>query len=284
MNQDLALEAAHELGYHVDLVPPGGDPGPFVRDLRRNVRLIAIDTHWFLQERAIPAKDEFFERITEALVTAGDREVIVMAHHPFRSAGPHGALVATTRALGLLYLLKKSGTLIQDLNSPIYEDFLERLDRAIAEAPRPPLIFAGGHDHSLQVHLAERPTDPRFSLVSGAASKITEVSQVPGLGYAAARPGYMTLVFRTDDAVELYVTGGDPDRLVCDQPDATEQATCMTEALAAFEVPYSATLLSGATLEPALIDSILTDSIPEGSQTIEPLTVQPPSVPPNAQP
>jgi len=279
MNQDLALETAQELGYHVDFIPPGGDPGPFVRDLRRNVRLVAIDTHWFLQERAVAAKDEFFERITEALVSAGDREVILMAHHPYRSAGPHGALVATSRALGLLYLLKKSGTLIQDLNSPIYEDFLGRLDRAFAASGRPPLIFAGGHDHSLQVHLAERPMDPRFSLVSGAASKITEVSQVPGLGYAAARPGYMTLVFRTDDAVELYVTGGDPNRLICDQADATEQATCMTDALAAFEIVYSATLLSGTVLEPALIDSI-----PPEAQPVEPMTVPPTSVPPGALP
>ena len=251
INQDLALEAAKELGYNVDLIPPGGDPGPFVRDLRRNVRLIAIDTHWFLQERAVAAKDELFERITEALVSAGDREVILMAHHPYTSAGPHGALVATTRAMGILYLLKKSGTLIQDLNSPIYTDFLARLGRAFELAGRPPLIFAGGHDHSLQVHLAQRPMDPRFSLVSGAASKLTEVSQVPGLGYAAARPGYMTLVFRTDDAVELYVTGGDPDRLICDQTDATEQATCMSEAVAAFEIVYSGSILSGTVIVPA---------------------------------
>jgi hypothetical protein len=279
VNQDLALEDALEQGYHVDFIPPAGDPGPYVRDLRRNVRLVAIDTHWFLQERAEAAKDEFFERVTEALVTAGDREVILMGHHPYRSAGPHGALVATTRALGLLYLLKKSGTLIQDLNSPIYEDFLARLDRAIAVSGRPPLIYAGGHDHSLQVHLAERPMDPRFSLVSGALSKITEVTQVPGLGYAESRPGYMILVFRTDDAVELYVTAGDPDRLVCDQADATEQATCMTEGVAAFEVVYSATLLSATPLEPALIDSI-----PEEAQPIEPLTIPEPSVPPAGQP
>jgi hypothetical protein len=173
-----------------------------------------------------------------------------MAHHPYASAGPHGALVATTRAMGLLYLLKKSGTLIQDLNSPIYEDFLVRLRRAFDVAGRPPLIFAGGHDHSLQVHLAAGPMDPRFSLVSGAASKLTGVSQVPGLGYAAARPGYMMLLFRTDDAVELYVTGGDPNRLICDQTDATEQATCMSEAVAAFETVYSGSILSGTVIVP----------------------------------
>jgi hypothetical protein len=201
----------------------------------------------------VPAKDEFFNRITEALIEAGDREVIFMAHHPFRSAGPHGALVATTRALGLLYLLKKSGTLIQDLNSPVYRDFLARLDRAIAQAGRPPLIFAGGHDHSLQVLTGQRPTDPRYTLVSGSASKVTSVQQVPALSYAAARPGYMALVFRTDGGVELYVHAGDPERLLCDQPDATERDECMAEGIDAFEVIYSTTLLDRPARPPGVV-------------------------------
>ena len=32
--------------------PLGGDPGPVIRDLRRNVRIAFFDTHWFLQERS----------------------------------------------------------------------------------------------------------------------------------------------------------------------------------------------------------------------------------------
>jgi hypothetical protein len=256
LSLDSALVGAKAQELNVALVPPAASPGPVVRDMRRNVRLVAFDTHWFLQERAPRAKDAFFERVTEALTGAGNREVIFMAHHPYRSAGPHGALVSTTRALGILYLFKKSGTLIQDLNSPIYRDFLVRLDRAVAQAGRPPLVFAAGHDHSLQVLVGEGPTEPRFSLVSGAASKVSEINQVPQLAYAASRPGYMLLVFRNDDAVELYVHAGDPAYLSCDQVDEAERALCMTQGVEAFEVVYSATLLDGVPLP-------IPDAIPE---------------------
>jgi hypothetical protein len=251
MNLDTALVVARQSGNAVSLVPPRASPGPVIRDLRRNLRLVALDTHWFLQERAPQAKDAFFERITEALVEAGDREVIFMAHHPFRSAGPHGALVSTTRALGVLYLFKKAGTLIQDLNSPIYKEFLLRLDRAIAQAGRPPLIFAGGHDHSLQVlNGLGGPNEPRFTLISGAGSKISSITQVPELAYAAERPGFMVLVIRNDDAVDLYVHAGDPAYLHCDQADEAAQDACMAAGVEAFEVIYSARLRAGVVLPP----------------------------------
>jgi hypothetical protein len=243
MNLDSALVDARNRGFNTTLIPAAAGSGPVVRDLRRNVRLVALDTHWFLQERAERAKNEFFERITEALVEAGDREVIFMAHHPYRSAGPHGALISSTKALGLVYLLKKSGTLIQDLNSPIYRNFLTRLDGAIAEAGRPPLVFAGGHDHSLQVLRGEGPWEPRYSLVSGSGSQLTEISQVPGLVYGASRPGYMMLVFRTDDSVALYVKAGSPELLSCDQLDDAGRESCMNDGAQAFEMVYSTMLL-----------------------------------------
>lgn len=251
MNLDSALVDAQDRGFNTVLVPAAAGSGPVVRDLRRNVRLVALDTHWFLQERAERAKDEFFERITEALVEAGDREVIFLAHHPYRSAGPHGALVSATRALGIAYLLHKAGALIQDLNSPIYQDFLSRLDGAIVAAGRPPLIFAGGHDHSLQVLLGEGPMEPRYTLVSGSASKPSEIRQIPGLVYGSSQPGYMMLVFRADDSVALYVKAGVAERLSCDQADEVDRMACMNEAAQAFEVIYSTVLLSaGRTLVP----------------------------------
>jgi len=248
-NLDSALVEARDQGFNTTLVPAAAGSGPVVWDLRRNVRLVALDTHWFLQERAERAKDEFFARITEALVEAGDREVIFMAHHPYRSAGPHGALITTTRALGLAYLLQKSGTLIQDLNSPIYRNFLTRLDGAIAASGRPPLIFAGGHDHSLQVFAGEGPTEPRYSLVSGGGSDASDVGQVPGLVFGASRPGYMMLVFRTDDSVALYVKAGSVDWLSCDQPDDLGREACMNEGAKAFEMVYSTTLLTAGGIE-----------------------------------
>ncbi len=242
-----ALERARTTGPKVTLLPGPGEPGPVIRDLRRNVRLVFVDTHWFLQARAPREKDAFFEALADALTGADDRQVIMVQHHPYRSAGPHDALLPGPEALGIPFLLKKTGTLVQDLDAPVYAEFRRRLRRTFVETGRPPLIFAGGHDHSLQVLRGEGPDDPAHILVSGAGSKLTPITDAPGMAYGASRPGYMTLVFRADDGVELFVVAGDPDHLSCTGPLLAddEVPACMRAGLDSLRVRFSATLVEG---------------------------------------
>lgn len=264
-NIDEQLRMAREGGLAVALLPEAGHPGPVVRDLRDNVRLILLDTHWFLQERSSSAKGEFFDRVAEALRSAGDRHVIMAAHHPVRSAGPHGVLLPGNKAFGLAFLLKKSGTLVQDLNSPAYSDFLDRLRRTFRDTDKPPLIFAGGHDHSLQVMAGEQVFDPVHNLVSGSGSKVTSVTNAPGLRYAAARPGYMMLVFRKNDAVDLFVVAGDPGRLRC-TGESNELAECMRAGVDSMDVVHSETLLypvSDSRATDATVTEVTADELDE---------------------
>lgn len=240
VNQQEELARARELGPHVQLLPPAGAPGPVIRDLRRNVRLVFIDTHWFLQTRGAQEKEGFFDRIEDALRTAEGRDVIVAAHHPWETSGPHG-VIEGGRAFGLYYLLEKSGTLLQDLNSPIYRDFRRRFRLRVADVGSPPLIFAAGHDHSLQVLEGTYENDPVHILISGAGSKLSPVSDIEGLRYAAARPGYMMLVFGKDGRLNLFVVAGSPDHLLC-KGDEETRSICMEEGLAAFESVYSGVL------------------------------------------
>lgn len=244
VNMQEQLTRARETGPHVALLPPAGTPGPIIRDLRRTVRIVLIDTHWYLQGPSSREKTEFFDRIEDALRTAGERDVIVAAHHPWETAGPHG-VVEGGRAFGLYYLLEKSGTLVQDLNSPVYRDFLRRFRRRVMEADRPPLIFAGGHDHSLQVLDGTFEGDPVHILISGSASKLSPVSQIEGLRYAASRPGYMMLVFGKDGRLNLFVVAGDPDRLLC-TGDEAERSACMEQGLAAFQTVYTGVMRAPA--------------------------------------
>ena len=64
------------------------------------------------------------------------------------------------------------------------------------------------------------------------------MSDVEGLRYAAARPGYMMLVFRKDGRVNLFIVAGDPDHLLCPESEPA-RSTCMVEGLTAFETVYS---------------------------------------------
>lgn len=222
----------------VELIPTAGDPGPVVHDVAPDLRFVFVDTHWFLQDPPETEQLAFFDELREAFSEAGDREIVVLSHHPWETSGPHGVSEGG-RALGFYYLLEKSGTLVQDLSSAVYADFIEAFREIVRATDRRPFVFAAGHDHSLQVFEAVEPTDPRFGLVSGAGSKLSPVSQADGLRYAASRPGYMTLVFRRDRGVELFLTAGSARHLLCPAGPETARDACMRDGIAAFGSVYS---------------------------------------------
>jgi len=261
LGEQLAL--GRKAGRYVSLLPAPSDPGPVVRDLRRNVRIAFFDTHWFLQERAPAQRVQYFERLVKALNGARDREVILVAHHPYYSAGPHGAVMPGYHTLGIAYVLKRAGALVQDLNSPPYDALLAGLRKAFEATHKPPLIYAGGHDHSLQVLTGADDADPRFVLVSGAGSKVSSLQMGPGLVFGEAEPGYMMLVFRKDDGVDLFVTAGDKQFRECAGTDA-EIATCMAAGRNAFKVVYSASLL-GPSKQPRELIPVSPDTMAPGT-------------------
>ena len=263
--------AATLTGGLLSLNPPFDDPGPVVKDIRDNVRLLFFDTHWWLQERSEEAKDAFFQRVQAAVEGSGDREVIILAHHPWASAGPHGVVASGTRSFGLLYLLSKSGAYAQDVNSPAHGDFRSRLKAAFRNAGKAPLVFAAGHDHSLQVMSGRDEEEPRHILISGAGSKLSSIEDTTSLRHAAVKPGYMRLVFRRDNSVDLYVSTVPAEYLSC-PADEVERVKCMAAAADSFQTIYSDRLLG----------EFETTNVPEVAQpdlslpSTDTITVEPP--------
>lgn len=238
-NQAEALRRARESGAaRVVMLPEAGRPGPAIRDIGDRYRIVILDTDWFLRPLDEDAATAFFDRLQSVFESAGSREILVLAHHPWETSGPHG-VTEGGRGLGFYWLLEKSGTLVQDLDSPVYAEFIRQFRERVAAAGRRPLLFAGGHDHSLQVFGDRGPTDPAHVLVSGAGSKLTRVSASEGLRFAASRPGYMTLIFRTSGALDLFVSAGDPTLQPC-RSDESAREDCMRRGTAAFETVYSA--------------------------------------------
>lgn len=294
-NLEAELVRAREQGPRVALLPPAGHPGPIVRDLRQNVRLVLMDSQWFLREDSEAARTIFFRDLRNALETAEDREIILLAHHPFATSGPHGVLASGTRSTGLLYLLQRSGTLVQDLNSPAYGSFRDRMRVTFQRTDRIPLVFAGGHDHSLQVLDGLQPGDPRNILVSGSGSKLSTISDTTGLRFGAVRPGYMSLVFRRDDTVDLFVTAGDPGRMLCPDSVDDQLTECMREGVASYEVVYSETLPTerpdSVVAEEANGEALITAAQPDSTQAakseveaLEEMNPTPAAVPPSRVP
>lgn len=235
------LDHARSLtGASVQFVPEPGTGGPYVIDLGTRLRIVIIDTAWWILDGGrlgMDRREKVLDGVRQALETAGDREVVIAGHHPFYSAGPHGGEVSFWRTLGVRYLLVRSGALLQDLTSLPYRELSAGL-RTIFEDVEPPLLFAGGHEHSLQVFRAIDPTDPEFSIVVGSASKLSSLGTGPGMQFGSSTPGYMRLVVERNGGVTLSVESAPADFLAC-PTDEPERSGCMAEGVEAFETVHS---------------------------------------------
>lgn len=234
------VEASEDTGGNVILEPPAGTGGPTVVDVGDHLRLLLLDTAWWLlygNEDDALRNLAVLKGVEEAMLTAGEREILIAAHHPFKSAGPHGGHFSFWETFGIRYILARSGAILQDLTSLPYRE-LERGFRNIFARLEPPLIFAGGHEHSLQVIHGTEATDPVFNLVSGSASKNSQVGRTDGEQFTLSAPGYMKLVILEDGSIHLYVEAAPPEYLACPS-SVPEGQTCMAEGIAAFEVVHS---------------------------------------------
>lgn len=239
-NLDQFLNRAQGVtGAHVQLVPEVGTGGPFVVDFGERIRILILDTAWWLLAgddlRAEHAM--VLDSIGAAIRRAGDKRILLAAHHPFQSAGPHGGEFSFWRTFGLRYLLARSGAILQDLSSEPYRQLQEGL-RAIFAQTGAPLAFIGGHEHSLQVFRGVKPTEPAYSLVSGSASKLSLVGAGEGMMFGHSAPGYMRLIVEKDGDVSLFVEATPPRFQRCPKEDP-ERATCMAQGVAAFRTVHS---------------------------------------------
>jgi hypothetical protein len=177
-------------GGKASLKPSGGCPGPAVIDIGMRLRLVLLDTQWWLHPGPKPrhphsdcpadAESEIVDSLRTALSGASGRMVVVAQHHPLMSGGIHGgyfgwrdhlfplralgsSLWIPLPLLGSLYpAARQEGISSQDTGSRAYQRLIAALRRAFAAAP--PALSAAGHDHNLQVIAAKSGT---LQLVSG---------------------------------------------------------------------------------------------------------------------
>ncbi len=212
------------------LRPAEACPGPERVRLGDQIELVLLDTAWWLHGDAAPrAPDASCAARSEADVTAAlvaalheiaasGRHAVVAAHHPLATGGPHGLhfrwtdhlfplrlldsrLVLPLPILGSAYPLARIlGASPQDFSHPRNRALRRTLEGALAQAP--PLVYAAGHEHGLQLL---RGNAARWLVVSGAGSsrKITFSRSVEGTLYAEAVPGFARLDVRRGGSVEL---------------------------------------------------------------------------------
>jgi hypothetical protein len=214
-------------------MPHGGCPGPEILDIGVSLRLVALDTQWWLHRGPKPRPpesgcaadtEEAVSRSLEAaLAGAGGRLVAVVAHHPLLSGGEHGGSFTWTDHLfplrglaGWLWLplpilgsaypiARQRGISSQDLSAPGYAHMVKALRESLAL--RPPLLYASGHEHNLQVFDGKRGGGPSYLLVSGAGifGGTSPVARLKETLDASAGAGFQRVEVMSGGRVRLTV-------------------------------------------------------------------------------
>ena len=222
-NQQEFVDSKADLGAR--FLPRDGCPGPEPVELvpadaslAGGLVLVVLDLHWWLLDqderlvcKGIDGTSAFIERLREVLTAAHDRNVVVVAHHPVLSSGPHGGF---TRGFWMdlgVAIFYRFYT-VQDTIEPHYREMVAVLSEVLSE--NPPLAMVGGHDHSLQV--MKGGDIARLILVSGAGSGVTGVTSLDETLFAHAHRGFIVLDFHAverereaDLAVHVVETGTD---------------------------------------------------------------------------
>jgi len=218
----------HETLRHENAFLPGNAcPGPVFMDTR-SMRVIIFDSnHWMNNKIDWPAdcpsfnEQEFLANFRQLLQNDVNKPVMVLTHHPLNSHGPHSGffdwqdhIFPLTRLVPWFYLpLPVFGSLYplsrtylvknnQDFVGSNYKSFIRELNDLLKD--KKPLIYASGHEHSLEVLEGE---SVRYLLVSGAGSipKILPVTNGPNTLFAHSHAGFMVLEVLDDGQIILQV-------------------------------------------------------------------------------
>jgi hypothetical protein len=223
-NQQAFIEAHAD---RASFVPRDGCPGPEEiellapeEELRGGLYVLALDFHWWLLPEeyrplcdGIDSTADFIEGLQEAVAEHSDHNLVVVAHHPILSGGPHGG-ASRGFWMDLGAALARRFYSLQDMLEPGYAEMVDVVSDVLDD--HPPVVVAGGHDHSLQV--LESGDIARLVIVSGAASRTSGVIPLEGTLFAHAHLGFVVLDFhrleRGDETLVVNVIetgrGADP--------------------------------------------------------------------------
>ncbi|MFT5144980.1 MAG: hypothetical protein ACI80V_000019 [Rhodothermales bacterium] len=214
------------LGQPESWLPSGGLPGPETIEMAEGIELVVIDTEWWLRTQEKPYGDsgryetreeaDLIANLADVLRRKDDSRILVVGHHPMFSNGPHGGYLSLKEHLfplteiwenawvplpliGSLYpLIRGFAGGRQDMSGHRYRSLRSALT-GIFESFDAPLIYASGHDHSLQ-HFPVGKVD---YLVSGSASRPEFVAEGRGADFTTSEPGFLELEYRSDGSTLL---------------------------------------------------------------------------------
>jgi len=214
------FEKIKALGNHfkkekIQVTPSDGCLGPEVIDVGDFLRIITINTQWWVHRYQKPESEdldcpafnevEFWDELESAMNDAEDRNVILAAHHPVLSFGQYAGHGLTKQHLsppiigsfiaGYRQSVGTKRDLAQAALVYFSNELLKRLERF------PPIIYTSGHEYDLQLNYK----DGSYHINSGAIHQAKKTSKNRYSQFRQSEPGMAQLEFSNDGAVRMKV-------------------------------------------------------------------------------
>lgn len=215
-------------------LPDNGYPGPIDLELmdddedprlRKDIRLIILDTQWWLHKYSKPYGEtgeyeltdsgDFLIELENILKKRQKDFLVVAAHHPLITLGPHGGYTEPSIHLkapifGSIYAFyRKAFGYEQDTPHFKYKEFSRTLQSMFSLNDQ--LIYASGHSHNLQYIPKKGKRETQHYIVSGASAKVNYVSKGRGSEFSHQGKGFITLNYYGNGSVwmEAWAPIGD---------------------------------------------------------------------------
>jgi predicted phosphodiesterase len=207
-------------------LPDNGFPGPVDIELmdddehpllRDDIRLIVLDTQWWLHKYEKPYGDtgeyelfdggDFLNEFEDILIKRQKDFLVVAAHHPLITKGRHGGYLHPSAHLkppvfgtfNVLY--RRIFGLEQDVNHHKYRNMADTFRELFNNNDH--LIYASGHSHNLQYIREEGKRETRHYVVTGAGTKDSYVASGRGTEFSYQGEGFTKLKYFGDGSVWL---------------------------------------------------------------------------------
>jgi calcineurin-like phosphoesterase family protein len=205
-------------------LPVNGLPGPESIMLEKDIRLIIIDTQWFLhtyrKNKLVTkkqTKEYFYKRLDSLLEYSGknNEQVIITAHHPMYTNGKHSRKLQPIRFIinytpfQIFGQMGLNRLFSQDLSQPKYKKMRWRMLKSFDKYNN--IVFASGHDHNLQLF---KENGNRY-IVSGCGSKTEHLQRKKIFKESFqddSKTGFIKLEYYSDKKVvtTIYRSGEEP--------------------------------------------------------------------------
>jgi len=197
---------AKEHNLNASLVPfkQGSKPLPEILHLP-GISLLFIDSTWWLRKSGnnIAKVNKQIEKLlAQHNSDYPDNIIMVASHHPIKSIGPHGNLGKLDECI---QDEKCKHRKVGEIAHPVAQKAIKSLTQQLSGMDK--VIYAAGHDHSLQVFEFDNEGSEQIALVSGAANhnKISPVGFASDNIFALSEIGFMVLdIYHNSSELKVY--------------------------------------------------------------------------------